>query len=357
MNDYVGMFKNLAKQAVERKKQRDEILSEYAGKEKISYLNTLAEKPDEFEFDDSKLKEYRDKYLNRKDFSFNLDGNVLYQQLKDKYSKQGQLAMMDSTGQAATLSGGYANSYGQTVGQQVYQSSLDKLADMVPQLYEMALNQHQLEGEDIFSKYTVAADEREAAYEKYRDSFNDWQEQRNFDYERYADEYDRQYQTERDEQSDEQWREEFNYGKERDENADEQWQEEFDYGKERDEKADEQWQAELDEAARQHNENLEEEKRQFNSSSSSSGSRNPRTTSIPSTYKEESNQEETPDKISVDELAPGAKYLYDKIETSTDINYLSGLSELIIDSKENGEISEEEAVYLLELIDSRLEGV
>ena len=69
----------------------------------------------------TQLNDTINKILNREKFSYDLNGDALYQQYKDQYTTQGQMAMMDTMGQAAALTGGYGNSYAQSVGQQAYQ--------------------------------------------------------------------------------------------------------------------------------------------------------------------------------------------------------------------------------------------
>ena len=84
------------------------------------------------------LDDIMNKILNREDFSYDLNGDALYQQYKDKYIKQGKMAMQDTMGQAAAMTGGYGNSYAATAGNQAYQASLENLNDIVPELYQMA---------------------------------------------------------------------------------------------------------------------------------------------------------------------------------------------------------------------------
>ena len=54
-----------------------------------------------------------DRIVNREKFSYDLNSDMLYQQYKDQYTLQGKLAMMDTMGQAAAMTGGYGNSYAQ----------------------------------------------------------------------------------------------------------------------------------------------------------------------------------------------------------------------------------------------------
>ena len=105
-----------------------------------------------------------DKIANRPDFSYDVNGDALYQQYKDQYINQGRLAMMDTMGQAAAMTGGYGNSYAATVGNQAYQGYLQKLNEVVPELYNMAYNMYQQEGEDLKYAYDVARDDYNTKY-------------------------------------------------------------------------------------------------------------------------------------------------------------------------------------------------
>ena len=83
---------------------------------------------------DEQVKAMYDQVMNRKPFTYDLNGDALWQQYKDQYTNQGKLAMMDTMGQAAALTGGYGSSYAQNAGQQAYQGYLQQLNDRVPEL-------------------------------------------------------------------------------------------------------------------------------------------------------------------------------------------------------------------------------
>ena len=160
-----------------------------------AYQSAFSQAPDEFKYskkkptwvDKSNAQKYANDYLNRKDFSFDVNENALYNQYKDIYQKQGSLAMMDTMGQAAALAGGYGSSYAASAGAQAYQQSLDKLTEKVPELYRLAMEQYQLEGQSMLDKYNVAAGERDTAYGQYRDSVGDYYTDRDFKYGQYRD--------------------------------------------------------------------------------------------------------------------------------------------------------------------------
>ncbi len=184
----------------------------------------LAQKPGQYSSTwQAQLDETIQKILGREEFHYDLNGDALYQQLKDQYAAQGKLAMMDTMGQAAALTGGYGNSYAQQVGQQTYQGHLQKLNDRIPELYQLALGKYQMEGDQMKDQYSILADQDDRAYGKHRDEVGDWQAM--VDY--LTGERNYQYGVERDKIGDQQWQKsfdesvrqadrEFNYGVEQD---------------------------------------------------------------------------------------------------------------------------------------------
>ena len=174
----------------------------------------MAQKPGAYQSQwQTSLNDIMDKILNREKFSYDLNGDALYQQYADQYINQGQMAMMDTMGQAAALTGGYGNSYAQSVGQQTYQGYLQQLNDKVPELYQLALNQYLQEGDALMNQYGLMADQENQDYSRYRDSVSDWNaeqnrlyqqylDERNFDYGVYADDRDFTYQQGRDQVAD-----------------------------------------------------------------------------------------------------------------------------------------------------------
>lgn len=129
--------------------------------------------------DGQTMDELFDQLLNREKFSYDLNGDALYQQYKDQYLKQGSLAMQDTMGQAAALTGGYGNSYAQTAGQQAYNQYLGQLNSVIPDLYSLALNRYNQEGNELWNLYDAYADRENQDYSRYVDerNFNYQQEQ------------------------------------------------------------------------------------------------------------------------------------------------------------------------------------
>ena len=189
-----------------------------------------------------------DKILNREDFSYDLNGDALYHQYKDKYIQQGKMAMMDTMGQASALTGGYGSSYASTAGNQAYQSHLQNLNDIVPELYQMAYDRYNQEGQDLINQYGVLSNDRNTAYGEWTDGYNRLASDRDY----YSNNYFNVYGQESDTfynnynmDSAEYWNA-YNAG----------------YGAEQDAIANAQWQKEFDEAKRQYEEQFAWEKEQ-----------------------------------------------------------------------------------------------
>ena len=117
-------------------------------------------------------KAVMDKILNREDFTYDFNGDALYQQYKDKYIKQGKMAMGDAIGQASAMTGGYGNSYAQSVGQQAYQAQLENLNDIVPELWQAAYDQYRQEGQELYNQFSMLGTDRDRAYGEWNDGYN-----------------------------------------------------------------------------------------------------------------------------------------------------------------------------------------
>lgn len=116
------------------------------------------------------------KILDRKEFSYDVNSDALYQQYKDRYVQGGKMDMMDTLGQAATLTGGYGNSYAQAAGQQAYQGYLQGLNDKIPELYQLALDKYSRESEGLYKRYSVLSAQEGQDYGRHQDSLNRYQQ-------------------------------------------------------------------------------------------------------------------------------------------------------------------------------------
>lgn len=179
---------------------------------------------------DQQLKDIYDKIMNREKFSYDLAGDPLWQQYKDQYTQQGRMAMTDTMGQAANLTGGYGNSYSQAVGQQQYNAYMQQLAAVMPELYDRARDAYDAEGNRMLKEYQLTGDLAADDYSKYQDAYNRWLTERSYAQDNANTAYDRGYN---------QWLQELTQR-----------------NKDR----------EFEESVRQYNESLAEQKRQYDAS-------------------------------------------------------------------------------------------
>lgn len=160
------------------------------------YANALAasqagERPTYAGTFEGQLSDIFNKIQNREPFHYDVNEDPLYQNYKDQYIQGGKLAMKDTMGQAAALTGGYGNTYGQQVGQQAYNAYLQNLSAVIPELYGTAFNKYQAEGDDLKDQYALAGQMRDAEYGRYRDDLGDWEYNQNVAREQEREDYNR----------------------------------------------------------------------------------------------------------------------------------------------------------------------
>lgn len=164
------------------------------------YLQGLRQRaPGEYQdpYADQLQQLYQD-IVSRPKFSYDLNGDMLYKQYAQQYQQMGQQAMQDAMGQAAALTGGYGSSYASTAGNQAYQGYLNQLNNIIPELYDRALNTYLAEGDQKQQQYSMLRDMAQTDYGRYQDALSryyqdlglasqDYQTERSFDYGQYGD--------------------------------------------------------------------------------------------------------------------------------------------------------------------------
>ena len=162
----------------------------------------------------SRYQSQIDDYVNKIQGGYDPNADASYLAYKNQYMRGGQRAMQDTMAKAVALSGGFDNSYANSVAQQTHNDYMAGLADKIPELaraaedmYSNRLNMFQnLDATD----YGRFADERannynvlnalqgidNAAYGRWNDSrtnlynlLNAYNNQENQNYSRFRDEY------------------------------------------------------------------------------------------------------------------------------------------------------------------------
>jgi hypothetical protein len=140
-----------------------------------SVQEQLAQKPGEFEWErQAELDEMTNAWINRDKFEYDMGADPMYQKYKEQYAALGKMAMEDTVGQVSSLTGGYANSYAQTAGQQSYQNYMDQLNSMMPEFYGMARSNYDAEGQQLYNEIAMLEGQRAQAYNEYQADVNDW---------------------------------------------------------------------------------------------------------------------------------------------------------------------------------------
>lgn len=115
-----------------------------------------------------------DRIANRGAFSYDLGTDPVYRQQREQYQSAGRMAMEHTMGQAAALTGGYGSSYSQQAGQQAYNAYLQKLNEVVPELYAQARAQYDREGQTLSERYAMLNAREERDYDRYRALISDY---------------------------------------------------------------------------------------------------------------------------------------------------------------------------------------
>lgn len=146
----------------------------------------MSQKPGAYESQwQAMIDEYMNKIMNREEFSYNFNEDALYQQYKDIYTQNGLMAMMDTMGQASAMTGGYGNSYAQTVGQQAYNQQLSQLNNILPELYQMAFDRYAYEGDQMMNQYGMLLDRENTDYNRYLQNLDAYYKELDYRTDRY----------------------------------------------------------------------------------------------------------------------------------------------------------------------------
>ena len=132
-----------------------------------------ANKPSDYQFKyQADMDSLMSQIQNRQPFRYDVNGDALYHQYKDRFVHNGQRAMQDTMGQAAALTGGYGSSYAQNVGQQAYNEYMMGLNDVIPELYQLARDKYDRETSRLQEQYAMLADLDARDYSRHQDVQN-----------------------------------------------------------------------------------------------------------------------------------------------------------------------------------------
>lgn len=193
--------------------QRSDRVNEYYEKTRKLERN----KPDEFESKyERQISDILDNILNRPKFSYtseDMTNDDLYKMYRDQYMRQGNLAMRDTMGNAASLTGGYGNTYASAAGQQAYDNYVSMLNDKALDFYDRAYQRYNDEGQNLYNQMNVVTGLDNTDYQRHRDTVSDYYNDLNYYNGRYNQEYGYDYGQYQDQVAADQWAQEFAFQK------------------------------------------------------------------------------------------------------------------------------------------------
>lgn len=113
-------------------------------------------------------------YINQDPYSYKSQNDASYQAAKDQYTKTGQQAMKDTMAQASAMTGGYGNTYAQSVGQQQYNAQMDNLSQKAIEYEQQAYNRYVSDREQQLNTINALQNLDNTEYSRNRDAINDY---------------------------------------------------------------------------------------------------------------------------------------------------------------------------------------
>lgn len=124
----------------------------------------------------AELDKKENEFNNIEKFTYSPNTDPLYKNYSDRYRAFGKTAMEDEMGKASSLTGGYGNTYSQTAGNQAYGSYLEKMNDVLPELYQLAYSKYSDEIDLIERQLKNLKDDDKTEYGKYTDKVDNYED-------------------------------------------------------------------------------------------------------------------------------------------------------------------------------------
>ena len=154
--------------------------------------------------------------MNRKPFEYDYTKDDSYKALQKVYIQNGKLAMQDTLGDAAALTGGRASSAAVSASQQAYNRYMAELSANIPALEQAAYGRYKDEEASLYNELGVL------------------QGMENAEYGRWSDSWDRDHMLGREAIEDARYNEDIKYRDERDAIEDARYDDQVNYGKDMD---------------------------------------------------------------------------------------------------------------------------
>lgn len=157
-----------------------------------------------------------DQIVNRENFDYDLANDKLFEQYKQAYTELGEQAMNDTVDTMEGLSGGYGNTYAAPAASEGYQEYLRDMNDIIPELYQVAMNKHAMETADLRNRFAAVGSMDDMLYGRHRDDIADWNKDKDYYLNKYSTEAKNDFYMADLAQKDDQFNRELQYQKDRD---------------------------------------------------------------------------------------------------------------------------------------------
>ena len=108
------------------------------------------------------IKQLIDDLNNRDPFAYDMNKDPLFQQYMASALETGKMAMQNTMGQAAALTGGYGSTYATSAANQQYNAYIQDAYDNLPAYYQLAMQAYEMQGDEMYKQLAVMT-EAEAA--------------------------------------------------------------------------------------------------------------------------------------------------------------------------------------------------
>ncbi len=137
-----------------------------------------AQKPKEYVSGfDEQIRALYEQIAGREQFSYDPGSDEAFRRYAETMMGKGKAAMEDAVGLSAGLTGGYASSYAQSAGQQAYEKYLGLIDEALGRYKQSAYEQYKDAGRALLEQYELLKGQDEAAYERWQESVEAWQDE------------------------------------------------------------------------------------------------------------------------------------------------------------------------------------
>jgi len=137
-------------------------------------------------------------FKNRGSFSWDPNTDMLYQNYLSAMQNAGQLAMKDTLGQAAGLTGGYGSTYATAAANGAYNNYLQQANEALPDFYNIARDRYDLDTEQALQNIQLVQNQDEDYYNRMLNDLKYALDRENTLYNREFNEDERAYSREQD---------------------------------------------------------------------------------------------------------------------------------------------------------------